>query len=297
MHSDQVHIELDLARNLIRDQFPQFEDEEIVALATAGTVNAIFRIGSRYAARFPLRSMDPTECSNLLRAEAAAMNELRACCPFPSPRPIGIGKPGPTYPMPWLVQSWVEGNTATPNGLSGSTAFALDLARLVTSLRTADVKGRHFDGRGRGGHLPDHDDWMAVCFSNSEELLDVACLRRMWAVFRELPAPGTEAMSHKDLIPANLLVRGEHLIGVLDGGGFGPADPSLDLVVAWHLLDRDRRAIFFNTMQASELERRRSAAWALEQAMGLVWYYRLTNPTMSALGRSTISRLLEDFIS
>ena len=42
MHSDQVHIELDLARDLIRDQFPQFEDEEIVALATAGTVNAIF---------------------------------------------------------------------------------------------------------------------------------------------------------------------------------------------------------------------------------------------------------------
>ena len=104
-------------------------------------------------------------------------------------------------------------------------------------------------------------------------------------------------MSHKDLIPANLLVRGEHLIGVLDGGGFGPADPSLDLVVAWHLLDRDRRAIFFDATQASALEQKRSAAWALEQAMGLVWYYRVTNPTMSALGRSTISRLLEDFVS
>ncbi|WP_054311299.1 phosphotransferase [Mesorhizobium sp. 1M-11] len=251
MHSDQMHIETELARDLIRDQFPQFEGEKIVAVATAGTVNAIFRIGSRYAARFPLRSMDPTVCSNLLRAEAAAMNELRACCPFPSPRPVGIGKPGPTYPMPWLVQDWIEGKTATPNGLSGSTAFSLDLARLVTSLRTADVRGRRFDGQGRGGHLPDHDDWMAVCFSNSEGLLDVARLRRMWAVLRELPSTGTEAMS---------------------------------------------RAIFFDATQASELERRRSAAWAFQQAMGLVWYYRLTNPTMSALGRSTISRLLEDFI-
>lgn len=294
MHDDQVHIELDLARDLIRDQFPQFVDEKITALASAGTVNAIFRIGSRYAARFPLRLMGATECATLLRAEAAAMNELRQCCPFPSPQPIGVGRPSPAYPMPWLVQSWVEGETATPDGLSGSAAFSRDLARLVTSLRMGDPGGRHFDGQGRGGHLPDHDDWMAVCFSNSEGLLDVARLRRMWAVLRELPSTGTEAMSHKDLIPANLLVQGDRLIGVLDGGGFGPADPSLDLVVAWHLLDRDRREIFRAATQASELEWRRGAAWALQQAMGLVWYYRTTNPAMSALGRSTIARLLED---
>jgi aminoglycoside phosphotransferase (APT) family kinase protein len=36
-------------------------------------------------------------------------------------------------------------------------------------------------------------------------------------------------------------VRGEHLVGVLDGGGFGPADPALDLVAAWHLLDYEER--------------------------------------------------------
>jgi aminoglycoside phosphotransferase (APT) family kinase protein len=101
-------------------------------------------------------------------------------------------------------------------------------------------------------------------------------------------------MSHKDLIPANLLVQGERLVGVLDGGSFGPADPALDLVVAWHLLDRTRRAAFREATQAGELEWRRGAAWAFQQAMGLVWYYRVTNPTMSALGRSTISRLLED---
>jgi hypothetical protein len=28
--------------------------------------------------------------------------------------------------------------------------------------------------------------------------------------------------------------------------------------------------------------------------MGLVWYYRRTNPTMSALGRSTLSRILDN---
>ena len=44
-------------------------------------------------------------------------------------------------------------------------------------------------------------------------------------------------MSHGDLIPGNVLVSGGRLAGVLDVGGVGPADPALDLVAAWHLLE------------------------------------------------------------
>ncbi|NTE89615.1 phosphotransferase [Agrobacterium rubi] len=229
MHSDQVNIETAVVRDMIHHQFPQFKGEDIVAMESVGTVNAIFRIGSKYAARFPLRMMDPAGCTSLLEAEVKASAEFNACCPFPSPEPIGIGRPNSVYPLPWLVQTWVEGQIATPIGLSRSSTFALDLVRLITSLRAADLKGRTFDGRGRGGNLSDHDDWMELCFSKSENLLDVGRLRHMWNDYRKLPSPRHELMSHKDLIPANLLVGGEHLVGVLDTGGFGPADPSLDL--------------------------------------------------------------------
>ncbi|BCG79464.1 aminoglycoside phosphotransferase family protein [Mesorhizobium sp. 113-3-3] len=294
MHDDQVNIDIDIARRMIRDQFPQYRHEDIASVGSPGTVNAIFRIGSKCAARFPLRAMNPTECADMLRSEAAAMVEIGEYCSFPTPQPIGLGAPGPRYPMPWALQTWIEGEVATPRGLSGSTIFALDLAHLVASLRQADTRGRRFDGRGRGGHLPDHDHWMAVCLENSQRLLDVARLRDLWARFRELPAAGPVVMSHKDLIPPNLLMRGERLVGVLDGGSFGPADPSLDLVVAWHLLDAKRRATFRSGLQVDDLSWKRGAAWAFQQAMGLVWYYRLTNPAMSVLGRSTLSRILDD---
>ena len=295
MHDNQLSIDAGLARELIHDQYPQFRGEEVAYFPSVGTVNAIFRIGLRHAARFPLRMMAAAECFGLLEREAQAAREFRKYCPFPSPRWVGIGGPGPTYPMPWAVQTWIEGSTATPTGLSSSTTFALELARLITSIRAADVNGRTFDGRGRGGKLADHDDWMEVCFSNSEDLLDVRSLGRMWQDFRQLPPPAREVMSHKDLIPANLLVRGEQLIGVLDTGGFGPADSSLDLVAGWHLLDSDCRQAFREAMQADDLEWQRGAAWAFQQAMGLVWYYKDTNPTMSDLGRSTISRLQQAF--
>ncbi|MCK7614034.1 aminoglycoside phosphotransferase family protein [Roseibium sediminicola] len=293
MHIDQVSISEVLASDLIRDQFPQFEGEEIADLRSAGTVNAIFRIGSAHAARFPLRRIDPPTCLGLLEAEVRALKELATACPFPVPGPIAIGEPGGGYPMPWLVQTWIEGTPATPSGLSTSSVFARDLSDLVASLRKADLNGRRFDGQGRGGKLTDHDAWMETCFTNSEDLLDVERLRRLWSEFRELPAPGLEVMSHRDLIPANLLVQGDRLVGVLDGGAFGPADPALDLVAGWHLLDRERRGLFFDALEVGSLERSRSAAWAFVQAMGLVWYYQTSNPTMSALGQSTLARLLE----
>lgn len=38
----------------------------------------------------------------------------------------------------------------------------------------------------------------------------------------------------------------------------------------------------------------RGAAWALQQAIGLGWYYEASNPGMSGLGLSTMRRLLDD---
>lgn len=294
MHPDQILIDPDVAREMIFDQFPQYRSERIERLEVGGTDNAIFRIGAEAAARFPLRGGDPLVGAGVLRSEAAAMAELAEHCRFPTPQPVGLGRPGPLYPMPWAVQTWIAGDVATPDGLAGSRTFALDLASLIASLRAVGTRGRQFDGQGRGGNLPDHDDWMAVCLENSEGLLDVPRLHRLWARLRELPPPGPAVMSHKDLIPANLLVRDEHLVGVLDGGSFGPADPALDLVAAWHLLDGEERNTVRSRLASGEVEWKRGAAWAFQQAMGLVWYYRHTNPGMSALGRSTLRRILDD---
>ena len=116
----------------------------------------------------------------------------------------------------------------------------------------------------------------------------------MWSRLRTLPDAAGPAMTRGDLIPADLLLDGDRLCGLLDGGGFRPADPSLDLVAAWHLLDVDARTVLRDGLRCSDLEWRRGAAWAFQQAMGLVWYYARSNPTMSMLGRSTLRRLLDD---
>src|SRR5262249_17435707 len=130
--------------------------------------------------------------------------------------------------------------------------------------------------------------------------LDVPLLRRMWAVMRDLPPGREDVMTHGDLIPGNVLVSGEHgahgerLAGVLDVGGLGPADPALDLVGAWHLLDAGPRQGLRADLRCGELDWQRGKAWAFQQAMGLVWYYEKTNPVMSRLGRRTLERIMAD---
>ncbi len=40
---------------------------------------------------------------------------------------------------------------------------------------------------------------------------------------------------------------------------------------------------------SDKVEWQRGAAWAFQQAMGLVWYYERSNPSMSFLSRNTLS--------
>jgi aminoglycoside phosphotransferase (APT) family kinase protein len=294
MHDDQLLLDEEAACRLIVEQFPNWRHEQIRHIRAEGTVNAIYRIGTKLTARFPLRAADPAAMRTELEREAAAMRELNASCPFPTPLLVAEGAPGLGYPLPWSVQTWLPGQVATPGGLANSKAFAQDLADLVNALRTADTGGRHFRGTGRGGDLQDSDDWMDTCLRESVGLLPVDRLRALWAEFRILPTAGPDVMTHGDLIPGNLLVAGERLVGVLDGGGFAPADPSLDLIAVWHLLDAEGRAWFRRKLPCSDLEWWRGAAWAFQQAMGLVWYYQRSNPGMSTLGRSTLARILGD---
>ena len=227
-----------------------------------------------------------------LESEAAAARELFGRTRFPTPEPLGLGEPGAGYPLPWSVQSWLPGTVATETDPSRSIEFAHDLAEFIRGVRTIDTRGRTFAGQGRGGDLRSHDEWMQTCFERSEQLLDVPRLRAMWAVLRDLPSGvGGDVMNHGDLIPGNVLVADGRLAGVIDVGGLGPADPSLDLVAAWHLLATGPRDALRDDLECGDLEWARGRAWAFEQAIGLVWYYADSNPDMSRLGRRTLQRL------
>jgi aminoglycoside phosphotransferase (APT) family kinase protein len=294
MHADQLPVTAETVRRLVDHQFPQWADRPITAVTSHGTVNALFHIGDDLVGRFPLQVAEIGRAWRALTTEADAARELMGQTPFATPTPVAIGSPGFGYPMPWSVQTWLPGTTADEIDLSDSTAFAADLAVLIAGLRSIDTRGRVFNRTGRGGDLRGEDRWMETCFERSEDLLDVRHLRRTWAGLRVLPRRGPDVMTHGDLIPGNVLVAAGHLVGVIDVGGLGAADPALDLVAAWHLLAVEPRRVLRDALGADELQWARGQAWAFAQAMGLVWYYAESNPVMSRLGRTTLARIASD---
>ena len=295
MHAGQLSVSPETVRELVDEQFPKWRSLAIQAVDSAGTVNAIFRIGGQFAARFALEPGEPGPMRRRLESEAAAARELAGRTRFATPEPVALGEPGAGYPLPWLAQTWLPGVMAIDEDPGESEAFAHDLAEFIEGVRTIGTRGRTFRGHGRGGDLRSHDAWMQTCFGHSRQLLDVPRLRRMWEGMRGLPrSAGADVMSHGDLIPGNVLVCGGRLTAILDVGGLGPADPALDLVAAWHLLEAGPRQVLRDDLGCDDLEWERGKAWAFEQAIGAIWYYIESNPAMSRMGRRTLERIQAD---
>lgn len=293
MHHDEIEIEVAQVERLLKDQLPEIASLPVTRVQSWGTVNAIFRVGTEFAVRLPLRAGDPQVVRSMLEREAEAAAELSESIATPVPRPVHIGQPGHGYPLPWSVQTWISGTTTTPTGTESSVELAGNLVELLRSLRARDTRGRQHHGDGRGGSIPRHDAWVETCLRDNEDRIDVAAMRRLWNQFRLLPREDADVMSHADLIPWNLLVDSGRLVGVLDGGGFSAADPALDLVSAWHLLAQGPRDLMRRELGCSELQWERGRAWAFEQAIGVLWY-RESNPKVVQMGETTLRRLLED---
>src|SRR3954454_8965113 len=158
MHASQLTVLPETVRMLVDQQFPEWRSLPVKSIVSQGTVNAVFRIGDRFAARFTLESADVESTRRWLKSEAEAARALAGRTRFPTPEPVALGEPGAGYPLPWSVQTWVPGRVATPDG--NPIGFAHDVAEFIGGVRAIDTRGRTFSGAGRGGHLPDHDAWM-----------------------------------------------------------------------------------------------------------------------------------------
>jgi aminoglycoside phosphotransferase (APT) family kinase protein len=206
MHENQLRVTAEMVRVLVDGQFPDWATLPIAPIHSEVTVNAIFRIGDRLAARFPLQPRDVDATRRWLESEADAARELLGHTRVPVPEPVAIGEAGAGYPMPWAIQTWVPGTTASQEDASTSERFAHDLAKFIDQVSAIDIAGRTFPGNGRGGDLRSHDKWMEVCFDKSEHLVNVPRLRRVWTHLRQLPRESPDVMTHGDLTAGNVLV-------------------------------------------------------------------------------------------
>jgi len=99
MHEDEFEVKPDLVSRLIADQFPQWGHLPLRQLASAGTDNALYRLGNEMVVRLPRIGW----AISAVKEEQHWLPILAPSLPTPIPVPLGLGKPGYGYPWHWSV--------------------------------------------------------------------------------------------------------------------------------------------------------------------------------------------------
>ncbi|GIJ21231.1 aminoglycoside phosphotransferase family protein [Micromonospora lutea] len=191
---------------------------------------------------------------------------LAARLPLPIPTPVAKGEPGAGYPYPWSIYRWLDGETASVEGVADPVRFALDLAGFLAALQSVDAAGGPQPGIHnwfRGGSLRTYDKDVERALAELDGHVDAGLVREIWARALGARWDGADRWFHGDIAPGNLLLAHGRLTAVIDFGTCGVGDPACDLAIAWTLLTPDGREAFRKRLSVDAATWARGRGWAL----------------------------------
>ncbi len=289
MHSDEVDTDVARVGRLLAAQFPQWADLPIEPVHSAGTDNAIYRLGDDMAVRLPRIHW----ASGQVDKEHYWLPRLAPLLPLAIPVPLAMGTPGEGYPWSWSVYRWLKGESATVERIADPCQAATELARFIAALQQIDPTGGPTSGRGVPLALRDAPTREAIAALGG--VIDTDAVIMAWEAAIQAPEwDRAPVWFHGDLLPGNLLVEQGRLSAVIDFGGLGVGDPACDLMIAWGLFSAQSRAVFRAALAVDDATWARGRGHALSQALIFIPYYLNTNPVGVSNARRTIDEVLAD---
>ncbi|MEI7054597.1 aminoglycoside phosphotransferase family protein [Nocardioides sp. CCNWLW239] len=284
MHDDELMIDDDLVRSLLRRDLPAYADLPLHPLDSTGSTNRLFWLGTEHLVRLPRQPGG----SAAITQEARWLPELAANLPVATPEVLTVGESGFGYPERWSVVRWLDGDKPGPGA---GDVTAADLAAVVAGLRRskvpqealADPELRWYRGRPITDFAADFQSCMQQCRELAELDLDLDAVASLWDQAMTLPPVEPEQhWLHGDLLAENLLAHDGRLVAVLDFGALSVGDPTVDLICAWELLDAPGRDEFRRLLGLDDATWLRARAWALFIAVMTFPYYWKTMPVRCA---------------
>lgn len=296
MHAGEVETNVSLVRRLLAKQFPQWSNLSIEPVPSAGTDNAIYRLGDNLAARLPRIGW----ASGQADFEREWLPRLAPHLPLAIPIPLALGEPGEGYPWRWAVYRWLEGESATVERLADPRQAAKDLARFIAALREIDPANGPISEPGqRGAPLATRDAETRAAIADSRSILNPGEIDAVIAVWEAaLQAPvwdGPPVWLHADLQAGNLLVQQGRLSAIIDWGALGVGDPACDYQIAWNFFSADSRDAFRAALHDDDATWSRGRGWALSVALIALPYYVNTSPPIAQRSRYTIAEVLAGY--
>jgi aminoglycoside phosphotransferase (APT) family kinase protein len=304
LHDDEIPIDTGLVRALVDRAMPQHAHLPVHPVPSTGSTNALFRLGEDLLVRLPRQPGG----SAAIEKEAKWLPVLGPSLPVAVPEVIGVFVPDGDYPEHWSVLRWIDG--AHPEVVDPESPaeprrekLARDLAEVIRAFGAIQAPDAAVDDPGlrwyRGEPLATMDAStrknIERCRTLGDFDLDLDAAERVWDEAMRLPGvdePARPSWYHGDLAAENLLVRDDSLAAVLDFGGVSVGDPTVDLIVAWEVLDPPAREVFRRHLGVDEATWLRGRAWALSITM-MIWYYWTTmahrRASRIAVGRNILA--------
>jgi aminoglycoside phosphotransferase (APT) family kinase protein len=295
MHVDEVDTDASLVRRLLVAQFPQWADLPIEPVPSAGTDNALYRLGDDMAGRLPRIE----RATRQVDKEHEWLPRLAPHLTLAVPVPLARGLPGEGYPWHWSITPWLEGENVTIECIADPCQAATDLARFIAALQRIDPAGGPPPGAhnfGRGVPLAHRDRRTREAIRALDGILDTAAVTAAWEAALQAPVwHGLPVWIHGDVSAGNLLAVQGRLSAVIDFGGLGVGDPACDLVIAWTLFSGESREAFRAALSVDDATWARGRGWALSWALIFIPYYLNTNPVGVSNAWRAIDEVLADY--
>ena len=284
----KIHINDDLAKRLIRLQFPQWQHLRIQAVKQSGWDNRTFHLGDDMSIRLP---SDEEYAPQILK-EFKWLPILAQGLSAQITTPIALGLPCKEYPWHWSINKWLEGEPSSVESINDMNQFAMQLGRFLNEFHQIDATGGPPAGEHnfyRGGALSAYDDEMrkAIPLIQNPEVKNL--VEQLWneaisSFWKEGPV-----WVHGDIAVGNLLVKQGALSAIIDFGQLAIGDPACDLAITWNLFTGDSRKVFRSSLPLDRDTWVRALGWTLWKA--LCWPIKGTDV------KRIINDVLKDFSS
>lgn len=250
---------------MLREQAPEFADLPIRRSPTSGSSNWVFRLGEDLAVRVPRTEGYVRDLLNEIRW----LPHLAPKLPVRVPAIVAVGHPSQLLPRPWTVVSWVPGELPVAGDATQQGQLARTLGDFLRTLHEVDTDGAQPSAQQWGYRCGEPvtdiiDEWADQAANALADLFDPAAVREAWRRLREVPPPSRPTcLVHTDLSSENLLTHPDgRLAGVIDFGGVGVGDCSVDFLYAWGMLGAPARQVLRTAAGADDATWARARAWA-----------------------------------
>lgn len=285
----EVHLDVEAVRRLVAAHFPKWRELPITEAPFTGTQNTLYLLGSEFCVRLPRR----TRVAARLEKEVRWLPVIGRYSRLEVPTVEAAAPPGPAYPMPWAVYRWIPAERLVAEKIADERDAALRLGAFVAQLRCIDPRNGPPSQQDRPMSERDRDVRSAL--SVIGDVVNRSAVWRAWQ--RLLAAPswhGRPTWTHGDLLPPNLLLRNDRLVGVVDFGCAGVGDPAVDLIAAWSIFGSSARDVFRGAVGADDDAWARGRAFALHQAVVIAAAHHATPGPMLAVAARTAAAVIAD---